>query len=57
MLGKHCLSFWSSTRKVVATSGGESEYYAVVRAASEALGVRSLCADAGTTVDLVGKMD
>ena len=57
MLGKHCLSFWSSTQKVVATSSGESEYYAIVRASSEALGVRALCADAGMAVDLVGKMD
>ena len=38
---------WSSTQATVALSSGEAEYYALVRAAAEGLGMRVLMADLG----------
>ena len=45
--GRHTLRTWSSTQSVVALSSGESEYYALVKGASVALGARSMCGDLG----------
>ena len=41
------LKTWSSTQASVAQSSGEAEYYALVRAASESLGMQSLMRDMG----------
>jgi len=41
------LKTWSSTQASVAQSSGEAEYYALVRAASEALGLQSIMKDLG----------
>ena len=41
------LKGWSSTQGSVAMSSGEAEYYATVKAASEALGAQALAADLG----------
>ena len=41
------LKTWSSTQASIAQSSGEAEYYALVRAASEALGMRSIMNDLG----------
>ena len=41
------LKTWSSTQASIAQSSGEAEYYALVRAASEALGMQSLMRDMG----------
>ena len=38
---------WSSTQASIAQSSGEAEYYALVRAASEALGMQSIMRDLG----------
>ena len=38
---------WSSTQASIAQSSGEAEYYALVRAASEALGMKSIMNDLG----------
>ncbi len=38
---------WSNRQGSVATSSGEAEYYAVVKAGAEAWGVQSLAADLG----------
>ena len=38
---------WSSKQATVAQSSGEAEYYAMVRAASEALGMQSVMRDLG----------
>ena len=38
---------WSSTQATVAMSSGEAEYYAMAKAASEALGIQALAADLG----------
>ena len=47
MHGKHLIKSWSSTQAVIALSSGESEYYGVIKGASEGLGVKSLMADWG----------
>jgi len=41
------LKTWSSTQASIAQSSGEAEYYALVRAASEALGMQSIMRDLG----------
>ena len=41
------LKTWSSTQASIAQSSGEAEYYALVRAASESLGMQSLMRDMG----------
>ena len=41
------LKTWSSTQASIAQSSGEAEYYALVRAASEALGMQSIMHDLG----------
>lgn len=41
------LKHWASTQGTVALSSGEAEYYALVKAAAEALGVQALACDLG----------
>jgi hypothetical protein len=38
---------WSGTQTIIAQSSGEAEYYALVRAAAEALGLQSIMTDLG----------
>ena len=47
MLGKHMIKSWSTNQAVVALSSGEAEYYALVKAASVAMGTRTLMGDLG----------
>ena len=47
MAGKHCLKAWSKTQAIVAKSSEEAELYAVVRGATESLGVATLYHDFG----------
>ena len=46
-IGGGTLKTWSSTQSTIALSSGEAEYYALVKAAAEALGVQSLANDLG----------
>ena len=41
---------WSGTQATIALSSGETEYYAAVRAAAEALGIQALVMDMGIKV-------
>ena len=50
MLGKHILKGWGKTQALIALSSGESELYATLRAAAEALGIMSILKDLGYTV-------
>ena len=50
MLGEHTLKGWSKTQALVALSSGESELYATLRAASEALSIIALLQDLGYRV-------
>ena len=52
MLGKHCISAWSSTQGVIALSSGEAEYYVVVRASGAGLGYQALLTDLGLSMPL-----
>ena len=46
-VGQHTLATWSSTQKVVSLSTAESEYYSMVRCASEAIGLASTIRELG----------
>ena len=46
-VGAGVLKSWSSTPKTIARSSGEAEYYALVKAAAEALGVQAVAKDLG----------
>ena len=46
-LGGVGIKSWSSTQPVIAMSSGEAELYALVRAASEGLGIQAVAADLG----------
>jgi hypothetical protein len=52
MFGSHCIKSWSSTQDVVALSSGEAEYYAMVKAVSQAIGVRNLLKDLEINVSI-----
>ena len=47
MLGDGVVKTWSSTQTTIAQSSGEAEYYALVRAAAEGLGMQSVMHDLG----------
>ena len=57
MHGQHCIKTWSSTQAIIALSSGEAEYYGVVKAASVALGARSLMKDLGHEVSILVHTD
>ena len=50
MHGQHYIKSWSSTQAIIALSSGEAEYYGVVKAASVALGCKSMFMDMGVKV-------
>ena len=52
MRSGHCLKTWSKTQAIVAKSSGDSELYAVVRGATEALGMAILVKDLGRKVEI-----
>ena len=52
MIGSHVTKFWSSTQASLASSGGEVEYYGVVRVAGIGLGQQALFRDAGLEVPI-----
>ena len=45
MIGNHIIKAWSKTQNLVALSSAESEFYATVKAATEAMGILSLMSD------------
>ena len=56
--GSHILKTWSSTQNVIALSSGEAEFYALVKAASQSLGMKVMLADMGlgTRINLHSKV-
>ena len=44
-LGGHVVKSWSSTQNVISLSSGESEFYAIVKGASQSMGLQSLLRD------------
>ena len=57
MLGQHCIRTWSSTQSVVALSSGESEWYAMLKGASVAMGLRSMVAEMGVGMEVELRTD
>ena len=47
MMGDGLVKTWSSIQTTIAQSSGEAEYYALVRAAAEGLGMQSVLRDMG----------
>ena len=47
VLGKHCISAWSSIQGVIALSSGEAELYAMLKGATMTIAFISLAADFG----------
>ena len=45
LLGEHLIKSWSTTQKITALSSGEAEYYAIVKGASQGIGIRSMLQD------------
>ena len=52
MWGPQLVKTWAKTQAILALSTGEAELASVVKASSEALGLRSLLADLGHKVDI-----
>ena len=52
MHGAHVIKSWSSTQSVIALSSGEAEYYAMVKAATIAIGILSIMNDLGNTMEV-----
>ena len=52
MYGNHCIKSHSSTQATIALSSAEAEYYALVKAASIALGMRAMYRDLGLEIKL-----
>ena len=57
LFGGSALKTYSSTQGSVATSVGEAEYYAALKAAAEGLGVQALARDLGFGVQVVVRSD
>ena len=53
MLNGHTVKSWSVTQDVIALSSGEAEFYAMVKAASQSLGMRAMMQDLGIGGDRV----
>ena len=50
MFGNGVVKTWSNSQTTIAQSSGEAEYYAIVRAAVEGLGMQSIMHDLGCTM-------
>ena len=46
-LGEHTVKCWSVTQAVLALSSGKAEFYALVKTASQGLGLRAMLGDLG----------
>ena len=51
MVGRHMIKSWSTAQATVALSSGEAELYALVKGASQSLGLISLAGDMGLDMD------
>jgi len=49
--GRHLIKSWSTNQAVIALSSGESEYYALVKAGSQSIGVKAIAHDMGIRLD------
>ena len=51
-IGQHLIKHWSNTQATVALSSGEAELTAIVRGATQGLGLQAIAEDLGTVADL-----
>ena len=51
MIGSHLITSWSSTQAVISLSGGEAEFYGVVKASGIGLGYQALMEHLGWRLD------
>ena len=51
-VGGHAVKSWSSNQSIIALSSAEAELYALLKGASQALGLQSMAADFGDTVNV-----
>ena len=49
-MGEHCVKTYSTTQDSIALSSGESEYYGIVKASCQGIGVRSVLEDLGVPI-------
>ena len=49
-MGSHVIKSWSKTQSLIALSSAESEFYAILKASAETLGVLSMMKDLGYTL-------
>ena len=52
MLGIHCVKTYSLTQDTIALSSCESEFYGIVKAAAQGLGIKGLLMDIGLSMKL-----
>ncbi len=57
MYGQHWLRSTATTQGIIALSSGESEFHAVVKGTSSALGLQVMLADYGVVADIVVHVD
>ena len=57
MMGKHCIKTWAKTQATIAKSSAESELYACVKGACEALGMVTMMKELGREVVAVLHID
>ena len=57
MHGAHLIKTWSTTQSVIALSSGESEYYGLVKGASQGIGMRAMLTELGVESKLVVQTD
>ena len=50
-LGSHCIKSWSSNQTIIALSSAEAELYALLKGASQTLGLKSMGEDFGDHLD------
>ena len=49
-LGSHCIKSWSTNQTIIALSSAEAELYALLKGASQTLGLQSMAADFGDII-------
>ena len=51
--GCHMIKSWSATQAVIALSSGEAEYYAMVKGASQVIGLKNMIIESGVSADRI----
>lgn len=57
MAGRRCLKATSTVQSTIALSSGESEYYAIVKASSQGLGLRAFYQEWGLAMKVIVRSD